>query len=186
MTLAEWAALPTPGELVDGSLVEEEMADFIHDLVTGWIISVLGPWAFARGAILASSDAKFRVGEDRGRKPDASVYFADAKMPPAHGLIDVPPSVVVEVVSPTPRDARRDRVDKLKEYAAFGVKYYWLVDPGLRTFEILELGRDARYVHALSATTGSQHDIPGCPGLAIDLDTLWAIVTKIEKSEDAG
>lgn len=175
LTLDEWAALPAdrPGELVDGALVEEEMADYIHDFVVGWLIAVVGSWVLARGGLIASSDAKFAIGGDRGRKPDATVYLPGSRRPPARGVIRVPPSIAIEVVSSTPRDARRDRIDKLPDYAAFGVRFYWIVDPQLHTFEVLELGADGRYVHALSASSGALAAIPGCAGLTIDLDELW-------------
>jgi Uma2 family endonuclease len=187
LSRSEWAALPSdePGELVDGALVEEEMADYVHAFVVAWIITMVGGWAFPRDAWVAASDARFGVSEDRGRKPDATVYLPDAPRPPARGLVTVPPSIAIEVVSPTPRDARRDRVEKLGDYAGFGVAYYWIVDPQLRTFDVLELGEDGRYVHAL-AVTGGQVEVPGCDGLTLDLDELWRRVDALPASDDAG
>jgi Uma2 family endonuclease len=176
MTLEEWAALDgeVRGELVDGMLVEEELPSYLHEFVIAWLARTVGLWGASRGAVVTGSGAKFGVGRNRGRMPDLTVYLAGAPQPPLEGLVGVPPSIAVEVVTPTPRDARRDRVEKLAEYAAFGVPWYWLVDPELRTFEVLELGSDRRYVHAAAATEGVMETIPGCDGLSIDVGALWA------------
>ncbi len=184
MTVDDWAELPEDfeSELVDGAIVEEEMGSWIHEVVVAWLIRVLGNWADGSGAVVAGSDARFGVRRDRGRKGDVSVYLRGDRRPPARGLIRVPPSVLVEVVTPTPRDARRDRVEKLDDYAAFGVRWYWIVDPELRTFEVFELGADGRYVHALGASAGIV-DVPGCEGLRVDLDALWRAVDSASEHE---
>jgi Uma2 family endonuclease len=177
MTLEQWAALDEePRELVDGALVEPEMPAFLHDFVVAWLTRVLANWALSRGALIAGSGPKFAVTPNRGRIPDLTVYLRGARRPPLHGLVDVPPSIAVEVITPTPRDQRRDRIEKLADYAAFGVKWYWLVDPELRAFEVLELGADGRYAHAAAATEGTIDSVPGCEGLAIDVGALWAAV----------
>lgn len=182
MTLEQWALLPedAEGELVDGVLVEEEMAGYLHAVVVAWLVETLRRWAIARGGFVGGSDARFaaRRHPARGRKPDLTVYLGGRK-PPARGLIEIPPDIAVEVVSPSGNDARRDRVEKLSDYAAFGVRQYWILDPQLRTLDVLELGTDGRYIVALAATAGSCA-IPTCPDLAIDLDALWAECDRLE------
>jgi Uma2 family endonuclease len=189
MTLEEWAAMDEdePGELVDGRLVEEEVARNLHEAAVSWTIGTLRTWAKPRGARVFGSEHKLGVSPGQGRKPDVSMYAAGTRLRADAGLSRTPPHVVVEVLSPTPRDVHRDRVDKLKEYARFGVPYYWLLDPRTRLLEILELGADGRYTIALSASSGTVA-APGCEGLTLDLGDLWAEVDELsfdDGDEDA-
>jgi Uma2 family endonuclease len=79
---------------------------------------------------------------------------------------------VIEVVSASPSDERRDRVEKMAEYADFGISQYWLVDPALGSFEVFVLG-DTTYTRAVGVTTGVITGLPRCDGLSIDVDALW-------------
>ncbi len=185
LTLSEWYELPEnePGELVDGRLEEEEVPDFVHEFLVALLAQTFTNWVVPLGGVVGGSDAKLAVGAKRGRKPDLTVYLPGTTMPPRRGLIRVPPDVAVEIISPKPRDTRRDRVEKLDDYAAFGIRYYWLVDPELRTVEILELGDDGRYVHALGAAAGVIDPVPGCAGLTVDLDQLWRTIDRLAAEE---
>jgi Uma2 family endonuclease len=182
LSIAEWVELAEDvgGELVDGVLVEDEMTDWVHDAVVIYLATLLRTWARPRGGLVGGSEVKFQVSARRGRKADLSVYLPGAPRPPGRGVIATPPSIAIEVVSPRPRDARRDRVEKLEEYAAFGVRFYWVVDPQSRTLEIYERVEDGRYARAVSAAEGVVSTIPGCDGLTIDLDALWAEVDELE------
>ncbi len=187
-SMEAWAVLgeDTPGELVCGHLVEEEMASHIHELVVGFLLTVLRAWLVPKGGFVGGSGAKFEVAEDKGRKPDLYAYFAGSKLPPASAAIStVPPDIMVEVVSATPSDVRRDRIDKLREYAAFGAKYYWIVDPTLRSAEVLQLDTEGRYVHVAEGTDGILNAIPGCEGLVVDLDAMWEEVDRFIALSDA-
>lgn len=181
ISLEEWANLPEdePGEVVAGELVEEELAGFAHEVVVTFLVQLFLDWLGERGGFVGGSDARFAVRPQHGRKPDLSVYFPGSRVPPRRGLIRVPPDIAVEVITSTPADARRDRVEKLAEYAEFGVRFYWLVDPDLHTLEIYELGADGRYVHALSAAEGVRAEIPGCEGLTMDVSALWARIDRL-------
>jgi Uma2 family endonuclease len=180
MTLDEWAAMDEDesGELVDGRLEEEEVPNLVHELVVAWLIRVLGNW-LGRGGFVFGSDAKYAVRPNRGRKPDVAVYLApDGSRLPRQGIVRVPPDIVIEVVSPSPRDERRDRIEKMDEYAAFGVRFYWIVDPSLQSLEIFELTA-GRYARAARATEGRLDSVPGCPALALELDDLWSEVSRL-------
>lgn len=187
MTLEEWGNLPEdePGELVLGVLVGEEVATNLHETAVSWVFGALRAWAKPRQCRVFGSEHKLGISATRGRKPDVCMYPAGTRLRANDEVSRTPPVVVVEVVSPSPRDVHRDRVEKLKEYAQFGVAFYWLLDPRTRLVEILELGADGRYTIALSAVAG-QVAAPGCEGLTLDLDDLWAEVDELlfEASDD--
>jgi len=181
MTLAEWAALDEDieGELVDGVLEEEEMPTILHELVVAWMLTVLRRWARRRGGFVVGSEVKIAVGPRRGRKPDIAVFLPPSLPAPSDTLVRVPPYLAVETTSPRPRDVRRDRVEKLADYARAGVRYYCIVDPQLRSLEVYELGHDRRYTVALTAGRGRVR-LPGCSGLTVDLSALWDEVDEAE------
>jgi Uma2 family endonuclease len=178
--MEEWAALPenAAGEFVDGHLAEEEVPDPIHELAVSWLIALLRGWLGAGRGFVFGSDVKFVVAPHRGRKPDISVYLPARPAPPRRGAIHDAPDLMVEVVSPSPVDERRDRVTKMEEYAAFGVSFYWLLDPALGSLEIFAL-EGGRYTRVLAAVDGMVARVPGCEGLALDLDELWADLRRL-------
>jgi Uma2 family endonuclease len=180
MSLDEWARLSEDeaGELVDGHLAEEEMPDPIHELTVTWLVMVLGSWLKGRGGFVFGSELKLKVSDRGGRKPDLSVVLPGAAAPPRRGALLVHPDIVVEVVTATPRDERRDRVDKMTDYALARFKFYWIVDPGLGSFEVFELGEGQRYARVLAATEGTV-PVPGCDGLVINLDALWSELDRL-------
>jgi Uma2 family endonuclease len=185
MTLDQWAALAEdePGELVDGRLEEEEAATWAHELVVSWLIGMFRIWIVPRGGFVLGSGTKLAIAPARGRKPDVVVFFGARALPPRRApMTKSPPDIVVEVVTATPRDARRDRVEKKPDYASFGVGQYWLLDPEARTLEVLARGSDGRFVEVLAAASGA-HEVSGCEGLVVDLDALWA---ELDRWPDAG
>jgi Uma2 family endonuclease len=178
LTLKEWAQLADEieGELVDGRLEQEEVSNTAHERVVAWLIWRLMTWVGGRGGEVTGSDRKYAVSARRGRKPDVSVFLPGRpRLAAADRLTAVPPDIAVEVITPTPRDTARDRIDKAREYARFGVRWYWLVDPAMRTFEVYELASKATYVRT-AAGSGGRLSVPGCRGLKLDLDALWRYV----------
>jgi Uma2 family endonuclease len=65
------------------------------------------------------------------------------------------------------------------EYAAFGITWYWIIDPSLQSLEIFELTA-GRYARAARATEGQMDRVPGCVGLLLDLDEIWNEIARLE------
>jgi Uma2 family endonuclease len=180
MSVDDWAALSEDirGELVDGRLQEEEVPNLVHESVVRWLILLLVPYFEERGGHVFGSGVKLAVGNHRGRFADV-VCFGRGRRPEPRGPVHIPPDLAIEVVSPTPEDERCDRIEKPEDYASFGIKHYWLVDPELRSFEVWELDPGGRYVRVCSAVSGTLESVPGCEGLVVDLGGLWEQVDEL-------
>jgi Uma2 family endonuclease len=154
------------------------VADYEHETVVSIMNALFRGSVVPQGGFVAGSEAKFAIREHTGRKPDLSVYLPGKRVPPRHGPIRVPPDIVFEVVTSARVDVIRDRVEKPRDYAMFGVRWYWLITPLQRTLEILELDEDRRYVLALAAAKGCV-TLPGCGDLVLDLDALWTELDRL-------
>jgi hypothetical protein len=86
------------------------------------------------------------------------------------------------MLSITAGSRERAELNWLRWYAAFKVRFYWLVDPALGSVEIFEL-QGGRYGRAAAATSGAITEVPGCAGLAVDLDALWAELARLTPNE---
>jgi Uma2 family endonuclease len=92
----------------------------------GWVI-LDEPELHLRGNVLVPDLGGWR----RARMP---------RIPMEAAAFELAPDWVCEVLSPS--TAATDRADKVPVYAAEGVSHVWLVDPLLRTLEVLRLDGD--------------------------------------------
>lgn len=184
LTLEQWLELAEdePGELYHGHLQEEEVPDFAHELTVSWLLFVLRTWLGGRGFVIGS-ELKIVMPGDRGRKADLVVILPGSRAPARSGPLREPPDILVEVITATPRDERRDRVEKMAEYAEFGVPYYWLIDPAIGAVEIFGLTATGNYEKLIGVTSGLIQEVPGCTGLRIDVDALWAELARLDQNE---
>jgi Uma2 family endonuclease len=104
-------------------------------------------------------------------QPDIVFIAAGRESIGTERAIEAPPDLVVEIISPW--SVRRDRVTKAVLYARFGVRHYWVVDPGPSTLEAHQLeGPDYRLVGAHAGAARFTSAL--LPDLEIDLGRVWA------------
>jgi Uma2 family endonuclease len=127
-----------------------------------------------RGHFLAAAEvfvAPFDVvmAEDNTAQPDL-LFIATANAGIVQNWVFGAPDLVVEILSPS--SIRRDRYEKQEQYARFGVKEYWIVDPANRSLEILTL-QDQRFtVHSSAVETGEAAS-QVLAGLIVDVAQLF-------------
>ena len=112
-----------------------------HSRATSQLSKLLGIWLdqqpLPRGEVL-SGEAGFRLRHDPDTTVGIDVAYVSAevaaKSPENAFLIDGPPVLAVEVLSP--KDRHEDIVAKVEEYLGTGVQLVWIVDPDLRTVTV--------------------------------------------------
>jgi Uma2 family endonuclease len=119
-------------EYVDGVLVETNVGEWLHGMAQSNII-----YAFRRKypEVKVVPELRSRTGETRFRVPDVAIVL---QPPPGRYLI-TPPFIAVEILSEEDRVSRL--IEKLKEYAEWGVPNIWMFDPGVKQMYVF--GRNA-------------------------------------------
>ena len=133
LTWREFLELPEDpslrhAELINGEVVVTAPSD-LHQRVVSSLITHMNIWIWDgsdRGE--ATVDPAVQIAVDRGYLPDIAWYRSEQCAPPGERpAFDGPPSLVVEVLSPSTRTL--DMVRKRNDYARVGVRELWLIDP---------------------------------------------------------
>ncbi|HEY8076261.1 MAG TPA: Uma2 family endonuclease [Labilithrix sp.] len=86
---------------------------------------------------------------------------------------ELAPDWLAEVLSD--RTRKMDRKDKLPRYADAGVRHVWLVDPIVRTLEVLRL-EGAHYLVVATHADDARVRVEPFEAIELDLSVLWADV----------
>lgn len=110
-------------ELIGGELIKKTIGTEDHGDVQSSLLVALR--RLLKGTkFKASTEVSFRHGTDV-RIPDVSVYRRGASL--YRGVLDEPPILCIEVVSPSQRP--NELFAKCDAYHSWGVPFCWIVDP---------------------------------------------------------
>lgn len=119
-------------QLVDGELITSPTPLIKHQRVLRELLNVLS--GFELSGELFFSPIDLYLDQKNVFQPDLVLIAQNRKNIVTERGIEGPPEMVVEVLSPS--NSFIDRNTKKRKYLEFGVKEYWIVDPGNQTLEI--------------------------------------------------
>jgi Uma2 family endonuclease len=106
------------------------------------------------------------------REPDL-VYLNEARSRRTDRYPDGA-DLVMEIVSDTPEDRKRDLVTKRRQYAKAGISEYWIIDPKHSTIAVFELdGRTKKYRKPVISKSGHVAVSKLFPGFSVDVAKLF-------------
>jgi Uma2 family endonuclease len=149
-------------EFSDGRIEVLPMPSDRHQAIAAFIFMAFVAFTKKFGGTVRFAPLRVRLWPGKVREPDVVFLLAehDARR---HEEYWEGADVVVEVVSGSSQDRRRDLVTKRQEYAQAGISEYWIVDPDRATITVLtlvgsEYGEHGRFTRNEVAT--SSH-LPG-------------------------
>ncbi len=150
-------------EIIEGEL-EERIMSSLSSRIAFALGLILGIWSKdGHPGHLMGSDGGYKIfpwAPDDVRMPDIS-FIAASRLGkfPKRGLLDIPPDLAVEVVSPT--DAAWKVQLKARDYVRAGVPLVWVVFPETRTVEVHRAGASTIEVLAEGDTLSGEDTLSG-------------------------
>ncbi|MBI5470729.1 MAG: Uma2 family endonuclease [Ignavibacteriae bacterium] len=138
-TIADFERLPegTLVQLIDGELVMSPAPTSIHQLILAELVFHLTSFVKQnqRGTVLFSPiDVYFS--DIEAYQPDIVYVAKSRRQVITEKGIRGAPDLVMEILSPS--TGYHDLIHKKGVYESYGVKEYWIVDPGERQIQVLE------------------------------------------------
>jgi Uma2 family endonuclease len=121
-------------DLINGVIYMQSPPSILHELVFGLLFHLLDLYVRRKKlGIVIGSRAAARLSEYDGPEPDIMFISKERQHLVQHAFVDGAPDLIVEITSPS--TAHIDRGIKKQQYAAGGVREYWMIDPIKRTAE---------------------------------------------------
>jgi Uma2 family endonuclease len=153
-------------ELLYGRLYRAPSSTPLHQLAVGLLSRRLEEMTDRIGGLVFHAPLDVTLADHTVVQPDV-LYVTRDRMGIVQERIEAAPDLVVEVLAPD--TVRCDRGEKLRVYAEFGVREYWLVDPIVGWIDFL-VNRDGRFEVVL-AREGTYRSAV-LPGVDLDLVKL--------------
>ncbi|HSB82227.1 MAG TPA: Uma2 family endonuclease [Candidatus Methylomirabilis sp.] len=174
LTYREYEALPADGrryEIHEGELSVTPAPSPQHQMISRNLLAVLHSHVKAKGigeVLYAPLDVI--LSDTSIVQPDI-VYLDPSRVSAiSRRGVEGPPTLVVEILSPT--TTLTDRSTKHQLYARYAVPFFWLVDPEGRSVESFVLGPQG-YSLAMRASGTESVSPPPFPDLALIPESLW-------------
>ncbi|MCA9241126.1 MAG: Uma2 family endonuclease [Planctomycetales bacterium] len=124
-------------ELIDGILVEKAMG-FQESTLAAYLTALLVVHVRDKNlGLVAGADGPWRLNPRRVRLPDIAFIGWDrlpGRKQPTTPIIDTPPDLAIEVLSPSNRPG--EMLAKRRDFFAAGVSLVWEIDPRARTVSV--------------------------------------------------
>lgn len=125
--------MKTPCQLINGELIMSPAPTPLHQRISRRIFKFLDASVNQTGELFYSPIDLF-IDDKNVYQPDLIFISKENLRIISTRGIEGPPDIVIEILSPS--NVFSDRNTKKKAYQSFGVKEYWIVDPGNKTLEI--------------------------------------------------
>ena len=147
MSLEEFGRMPEEDafrvELSRGRVVREPRPGAEHGVIVARIVRLLGTAADVGGTGVVVTETGFLLRTDPPtvRGPDAAFIERNPADPVPRGFWREPPTLAIEVVSPS--NTAAEIHEKILEYLEAGTELVWVVDPGPRSVTVWRPPGDA-------------------------------------------
>jgi Uma2 family endonuclease len=174
VTYEEWLRMPEVTdaieEVVNGEIRIMPAAKLKHALIVARTLIALNRQLDTQRVVVltGSFGLIIRKAPLTSRVPDLAV-FELATLVEQDGYIHSAPQLLVEVLSPA--NTRREREEKLADYASIGVPEVWVISPEARTVEVLYL--EQGYLHSTHILARGTLKPKLFPNVTVDIASIW-------------
>lgn len=160
-------------EYSQGAIEVLPVATETHQDITIFCFDALRAFtrAHAPGKV-SFSGIRIRVREGEFREPDVA-YMKAENAHRRHDKFWEGADLLMETVSPDPKDRVRDLEQKPRDYAEAHIPEYWIIDPQEQKILVLTLEGDTYRVHG-EYTKGMRATSVLLPGFAVSVDEVFA------------